>query len=141
MTLTLSSPAFAEGGIIPMRYTRDGKNVSPPLKWSGVPDNAKSLSCRPVSAFAVETRLSLAAASSGDGENESDSLCPTATERSTSRLGAVRTNSNDGSAGFRNGDRLDEACRRGRRDHVSSLNPAAESSCAYSSSVRSRPAA
>ncbi|RUZ32453.1 YbhB/YbcL family Raf kinase inhibitor-like protein, partial [Mesorhizobium sp. M7A.F.Ca.CA.001.04.1.1] len=43
MPLALSSAAFAEGGPIPERYTRDGKNVSPPLKWSGVPDDAKSL--------------------------------------------------------------------------------------------------
>jgi Raf kinase inhibitor-like YbhB/YbcL family protein len=43
MPLTLSSSAFAEGEKIPERYTRDGKNVSPPLKWSGVPDKAKSL--------------------------------------------------------------------------------------------------
>jgi Raf kinase inhibitor-like YbhB/YbcL family protein len=43
MPLTLSSPAFSDGGPIPERYTRDGENVSPPLKWSGVPDGAKSL--------------------------------------------------------------------------------------------------
>ncbi|MBZ9897443.1 YbhB/YbcL family Raf kinase inhibitor-like protein [Mesorhizobium sp. BR1-1-6] len=43
MPLTLSSPAFADGGEIPEAYTRDGKNVSPPLKWAGVPDGTKSL--------------------------------------------------------------------------------------------------
>ncbi|TIP83145.1 MAG: YbhB/YbcL family Raf kinase inhibitor-like protein [Mesorhizobium sp.] len=43
MPLTLISPAFPAGGKIPERYTRDGENVSPPLKWSGVPDGAKSL--------------------------------------------------------------------------------------------------
>jgi Raf kinase inhibitor-like YbhB/YbcL family protein len=43
MPLTLISPAFPAGGKIPERYTRDGQNVSPPLKWSGVPDGAKSL--------------------------------------------------------------------------------------------------
>jgi phosphatidylethanolamine-binding protein (PEBP) family uncharacterized protein len=43
MPLTLSSPAFSDGGAIPERYTRDGQNVSPPLKWSGVPGGAKSL--------------------------------------------------------------------------------------------------
>ncbi|TIU24795.1 MAG: YbhB/YbcL family Raf kinase inhibitor-like protein, partial [Mesorhizobium sp.] len=43
MPLTLISPAFPAGGKIPERYTRDGQNVSPPLKWSGVPDDAKSL--------------------------------------------------------------------------------------------------
>ncbi|MGX8012802.1 YbhB/YbcL family Raf kinase inhibitor-like protein [Mesorhizobium sp. ORM8.1] len=43
MPLTLASPAFSDGGDIPGRYTRDGKNISPPLKWSGIPDEAKSL--------------------------------------------------------------------------------------------------
>jgi Raf kinase inhibitor-like YbhB/YbcL family protein len=43
MPLTLNSSAFPDGGAIPERYTRDGKNVSPPLKWSGVPDGTKSL--------------------------------------------------------------------------------------------------
>lgn len=42
MPLTLSGSAFAEGGKIPERYTRDGKNVSPPLKWSGAPDDTRS---------------------------------------------------------------------------------------------------
>ncbi|TJV43897.1 MAG: YbhB/YbcL family Raf kinase inhibitor-like protein [Mesorhizobium sp.] len=43
MPLTLSSAAFAEGRQIPEKYTRDGKNVSPPLKWAGVPAETKSL--------------------------------------------------------------------------------------------------
>ena len=43
MALTMSSPAFSDGGRIPERYTRDGANVSPPLRWAGVPDGAKSL--------------------------------------------------------------------------------------------------
>ncbi|TIL81002.1 MAG: YbhB/YbcL family Raf kinase inhibitor-like protein, partial [Mesorhizobium sp.] len=43
MPLTLISPAFPAGGEILEKYTRDGQNVSPPLKWSGVPDGTKSL--------------------------------------------------------------------------------------------------
>ncbi|MDG4875565.1 YbhB/YbcL family Raf kinase inhibitor-like protein [Mesorhizobium sp. WSM4935] len=43
MPLTLISPAFADGDPIPERFTRDGENVSPPLKWSGVPDGTRSL--------------------------------------------------------------------------------------------------
>jgi Raf kinase inhibitor-like YbhB/YbcL family protein len=42
-TIRLQSTAFAEGGAIPKTYTCDGEDVSPPLKWSGVPDAAKSL--------------------------------------------------------------------------------------------------
>jgi Raf kinase inhibitor-like YbhB/YbcL family protein len=43
MALRVQSPAFFEGGQIPRSYTCDGKDVSPPLSWSGVPEGAKSL--------------------------------------------------------------------------------------------------
>lgn len=43
MPLTLSSPAFADGEPIPRRYTREGDNISPPLRWSGVPEETRSL--------------------------------------------------------------------------------------------------
>lgn len=45
MTLTLEvrSDAFANGTSIPARYTCDGDDVSPPLSWNGVPEDAKSL--------------------------------------------------------------------------------------------------
>lgn len=42
-TIRLQSPAFADGEAIPKVYTCDGKDVSPPLEWSGVPDAARSL--------------------------------------------------------------------------------------------------
>jgi Raf kinase inhibitor-like YbhB/YbcL family protein len=42
-TIHLESPAFADVGAIPQVYTCDGEDVSPPLKWSGVPEAAKSL--------------------------------------------------------------------------------------------------
>jgi Raf kinase inhibitor-like YbhB/YbcL family protein len=41
--LAVTSPAFAEGERIPQQYTCDGENLSPPLAWSGVPAEAKSL--------------------------------------------------------------------------------------------------
>jgi Raf kinase inhibitor-like YbhB/YbcL family protein len=43
MTLKLVSGAFGEGESIPAMYTCQGEDVSPPLSWSGVPDQAKSL--------------------------------------------------------------------------------------------------
>jgi Raf kinase inhibitor-like YbhB/YbcL family protein len=43
MTLTLTSSAFADGQPIPRKYTCEGEDVSPPLAWSGVPAQAKSL--------------------------------------------------------------------------------------------------
>jgi Raf kinase inhibitor-like YbhB/YbcL family protein len=41
--MQLTSTAFTEGAAIPAKHTCDAKNVSPPLKWSGVPPGAKSL--------------------------------------------------------------------------------------------------
>jgi Raf kinase inhibitor-like YbhB/YbcL family protein len=43
LTISLRSPAFSEGGMIPKEYTCDGPDRSPPLEWSGVPDSARSL--------------------------------------------------------------------------------------------------
>jgi Raf kinase inhibitor-like YbhB/YbcL family protein len=40
--MQLISTAFSEGTPIPAQYTCDGKNASPPLKWSGVPSGVKS---------------------------------------------------------------------------------------------------
>lgn len=41
--MKISTTAFSERRPIPERFTADGKNVNPPLKISGVPDEAKSL--------------------------------------------------------------------------------------------------
>jgi Raf kinase inhibitor-like YbhB/YbcL family protein len=43
-TLTVASPAFAEDGSIPQRFTCDGEDVSPPLEIGDVPDEAGNLS-------------------------------------------------------------------------------------------------
>ena len=43
MEIVVKSPAFSEGDPIPAKYTADGANVSPPLTWSAVPDNTRSL--------------------------------------------------------------------------------------------------
>jgi len=41
--LQVSSSEFAEGGLIPLKYTCDGKNISPPLDIKGIPEETKSL--------------------------------------------------------------------------------------------------
>src|SRR5256885_1632086 len=43
MTLAIKSSSFDEGGLIPAKYTGDGEDRSPPLSWSGVPEDAKEL--------------------------------------------------------------------------------------------------
>ena len=40
--MKLTSPAFASNQRIPTRYTGEGANVSPSLKWEGAPSGAKS---------------------------------------------------------------------------------------------------
>ena len=43
MDMAITSSAFAHNGSIPKLYTCEGKDISPPLAWSGVPAGAKSL--------------------------------------------------------------------------------------------------
>ena len=43
MSLVLTSAAFAPLGAIPTLHTCEGRDVSPPLAWTGVPANARSL--------------------------------------------------------------------------------------------------
>ena len=42
-TLSVTSSGFAANGEIPSDYTCDGAQKSPPLSWSGVPSEAKSV--------------------------------------------------------------------------------------------------
>ena len=39
--LTLTSPVFKDGDPLPTEYSADGKNVSPPLAWTGAPAATK----------------------------------------------------------------------------------------------------
>jgi hypothetical protein len=43
MAMTITSSAFADNAEIPALFTCEGKNVSPPLAWHGIPETAKSL--------------------------------------------------------------------------------------------------
>jgi Raf kinase inhibitor-like YbhB/YbcL family protein len=42
MALKITSSAFQPGGSIPSLYTCEGRDVSPPLAWSGAPANTKT---------------------------------------------------------------------------------------------------
>lgn len=42
MAMHVHSPTFADGAPIPRKYTRDGRNRSPPIEWSGAPDGTRS---------------------------------------------------------------------------------------------------
>ncbi len=41
--LQITSSAFVHQGEIPEQYTCQGRDISPPLAWAGVPDSAQSL--------------------------------------------------------------------------------------------------
>ena len=41
--MKISSPAFADKGFIPIEYTQEGEDLSPPLVISDIPEAAKSL--------------------------------------------------------------------------------------------------
>jgi len=43
MAMELKSPAISEDRNIPVRYTCQGDNLSPPLVWSGIPPETRSL--------------------------------------------------------------------------------------------------
>ncbi len=43
MTFSFSSPAFGHGQPIPAVYTCKGRDISPPLTWSDLPQGTKSL--------------------------------------------------------------------------------------------------
>jgi Raf kinase inhibitor-like YbhB/YbcL family protein len=43
MELDIRSNAFNEGELIPLKYTCDGNDISPPLQWSQPPKETKSM--------------------------------------------------------------------------------------------------
>lgn len=43
MTIELTSSAFSDGGAIPAHYSRDGADVPPPLRWTGIPAGTAEL--------------------------------------------------------------------------------------------------
>ena len=42
MAFTISTDACIDGGIIPARFTCDGEDLSPQLRWTGAPPGARS---------------------------------------------------------------------------------------------------
>lgn len=43
MSIEVTSSVFTEGSNIPSKYTCDGEDVSPPIAWSGVPEDTNGL--------------------------------------------------------------------------------------------------
>ncbi len=40
--MQITSSAFTEGSLIPVKFTCDGQDISPPLEWQGAPAGTKS---------------------------------------------------------------------------------------------------
>lgn len=43
MKIELTSAAFKDGNLIPAKYTCDGEDISPPLRWSALPRQTRSI--------------------------------------------------------------------------------------------------
>jgi Raf kinase inhibitor-like YbhB/YbcL family protein len=43
VTIELTSPAFEPGDLIPSKYTADGQNISPPIRWGELPAGTREL--------------------------------------------------------------------------------------------------
>ncbi len=43
MDMIITSSAFSHNGAIPKAYTCEGRDISPPLAWKGIPGTARSL--------------------------------------------------------------------------------------------------
>jgi Raf kinase inhibitor-like YbhB/YbcL family protein len=74
--MEIASPAFADGDRLADRFTCDGEDVSPPLRWSGVPPEASSLALlveepdAPVRALTLWSAWGIDPAADGLGEGE-----------------------------------------------------------------------
>jgi Raf kinase inhibitor-like YbhB/YbcL family protein len=42
MNIAINSTEFASGQVIPVRFTCDGQDISPPLRWAQAPEGTKS---------------------------------------------------------------------------------------------------
>lgn len=42
-SMEVTSPAFPMGGMIPPEYSCTGRNISPPLAWTGMPEGTRSI--------------------------------------------------------------------------------------------------
>ncbi len=42
-SFSVTSPAFADGQAIPVKYTAQGENINPPLNFEGIPQDTESL--------------------------------------------------------------------------------------------------
>lgn len=74
--IRLTSPAFAPGAAIPARFTCDGEDIAPPLRWNGAPPETGSFALlvedpdAPDGTFAHWTLFAIAPSNSGLRQGE-----------------------------------------------------------------------
>jgi hypothetical protein len=82
VSISVQSPAFAEGQPCPRRYACDGENISPPLSWTGVPRlhrfgrTCRRRSGRPVRHITDWVVVNLALIVTSFDEDQVHGLCP-----------------------------------------------------------------
>lgn len=89
--MQLTSTAFAHEGRIPTKYTCEGDDLSPPLKWTGAPEGTKSFAlivddpdapdpAKPQMVYVHWVLYNIPAGTSGIDENASRSKLPAGTQ-------------------------------------------------------------
>ena len=92
MNIQITSTAFSEGQPIPAKYTCQGSDISPPLKWTNAPANTKSFALiaddpdAPVGTWVHWVLYDLPATATGLAEN---------TPKSAQLPGGARQGNND----------------------------------------------
>lgn len=96
MGIKISSAAFKNDGLIPAKYTCDGEDISPPLRWEGVPAGAKSIAIicddpdAPMGTFVHWVLFNLPADTKELAENiPADKTIPNGAKQGTSDFGRI----------------------------------------------------
>jgi len=96
MEIKISSDAFEDGGMIPAKYTCDGADVSPPLKWEAVPEGTQSIAVicddpdAPMGTFVHWVLFNLPGATRELAENiPSDETLPNGAKQGKSDFGRI----------------------------------------------------
>ena len=96
MDIKITSSAFEEGGLIPAKYTCDGADISPPLRWEAVPEGTKSIALisddpdAPVGTWVHWVLFNLPAETRELAENiPADQILPNGARQGTSGFGRI----------------------------------------------------
>ena len=96
MEIKITSSAFENNGLIPAKYTCDGSDISPPLKWDAVPEGTKSIALicddpdAPMGAFVHWVLFNLPAKTAELAENvPHDKVLPSGAKQGMTDFGRV----------------------------------------------------